>query len=319
MKPFKRLIRTIISVLVLAALIVGISYLVKNLAGFKAETLITFSEPLLEKAGIDGDQVGQVAGKFVERISDTKIKPEDSPTEGSVYSVALLGDVHSSLENLSKVYSKSKLLGINDLICLGDLTEYGELGKLQTAYQSLSESGMSFDCLPGDRDLYETVGPQNYEQVFEDSRYYSKVFSGKKFVFFDNSANYTLIDEEFMVWFKNEVKSADVVVLSQPVWQPVISLTSPVMGVVEGEETPEVYEQGLKLLEIIRSSNVQAIIAADHHHSSRIPDVVRPTLMHVVVGAVADASKERVNLQSARFTVLDFFEDGTFEFRDVIL
>src|SRR4030066_1406729 len=70
-----RIIRTFVAVVILTAFVLLISVFVKNLSQFDSKKFAKVSSSLLSKANIDVDEdkVGEVAGKFIERISNTNI------------------------------------------------------------------------------------------------------------------------------------------------------------------------------------------------------------------------------------------------------
>ena len=175
----------------------------------------------------------------------------------------------------------------------------------------MDDSGLTYYALPGDRDLYDTVGQQAFLDVF-GVNYHSVGIGGKKFVLLDNSANFTIVLGNLIDWFVREVADADFVLLSQPLYHP---SNDKVMGVVDGEEDAAVRKQALELLDVIRASPVVAVVAGDHHMSSTSPDPVDTQLTHYVVGAI---TRER-NLQPPRFGVLTIFTDGDYEVKDVVL
>jgi hypothetical protein len=119
-----------------------------------------------------------------------------------------------------------------------------------------------------------------------------------------------------MVWFKGELKDADFVLLSQPIYHPKNNI---VMGVVKGEEVADVLAQSKEILDLIQKSNVMAVIAADQHMSSQNPDPVRDSLSHIVVGAVTKTHDGIINLQTPKFAVLSVYDDGTYNVADVPL
>ena len=90
----------------------------------------------------------------------------------------------------------------------------------------MDESGLLYYSLPGDRDLYESVGPQNFYNVFGKPRL-SVTIGDVKVVLLDNSANYSLIDSAIIGQFKEEIKDADFVAISQPLYHPLASLVNP--------------------------------------------------------------------------------------------
>ena len=129
--------------------------------------------------------------------------------------------------------------------------------------------------------------------------------------------NFSKISQEDINWFKEQVVEADFVFLSQPLYHP----SNKVMGVFEGDEIVNVKKQGDELLSYIRSRDVKAIFAAEHHMSSETQDPQDKDLMHYVVGAITSTINEKPQtiLQSPRFSILTIKGDGTYSVTEKIL
>ena len=214
-------------------------------------------------------------------------------------------------ELMVHIVSKTKDLSIDTAFHLGDFTDLGVIDKLEEAKKILDESELNYYTIPGDRDLWQSVGIDNFKQVFGDN-FHSITLKGMKFIMLDNSANYTTVDSKLMLWFSKEVEDADFVLLSQPLYHPTFNK---VMGVVDGEVIAKVKEQAQEILNLIRQSKVKAIISGDQHSASINPDIQNPTLSHIVVGAI---TSDR-NLQSPRFSVLKVYADGNYKIEDILL
>ena len=325
-------LRSFVTVVVLTAFILGISYFVKEVSTLDVDKVMKLAGPYLDKAGLDSEQVGEVAGDFVERMNEQRPKgdgsagtvpakessPEtketgsDKKSEGkNAVIISLMADSHDNNVLLAKAVQKAKELESSYIFHLGDFTDLGLVETLKEAKEVLDASGIKYYAVPGDHDLWKSVGPEYFLEVF-DKDYYSVSVNGIKFVLLDNSANYSTIPTEQMAWFKNELPNTDIVILSQPIYHPT---NNRVMGVVNGEEVKKVRDQANELLDLIRTSPVKAIIAADHHQSSKNTDPVKSELTHYVIGAVTNDR----NLQTPRFSALYLFENGSFELKEVVL
>lgn len=334
----KRAVRSTISITVLTTLILGIALLMREASSIDSQKLATLSGPLLDTLGIEDITAGQVAGNKAKRTS--KIVTEVFPTKANqnsevidqntgsarsvrdldktvLFSVGIFADSHSDLTNLSKAIELAKEEEVSALFHLGDLTDLGVVRYLEESKSILDSSGIDYYAIPGDRDLWESVGPENFISVFGDNKY-SVIIEGYKFVVLDNSANYTVLSQELINWFNTEVVDADFVLLSQPLYHP---SNDKVMGVTSGEEVGLLKEQADSLLNTIRKSNVKAIIAAEQHMSSEHPDLEKPELTHIVVGAITSTINDKPQelLQKSRFSTLKVYEDATYEIFDVIL
>lgn len=243
-------------------------------------------------------------------IDSTRNTTRNSNSE-TLLKVAIMGDSHSNYTNLDKALIDAQSRNLLAIFFLGDYTQLGVLDDLSQAKALMDTSKIPYYSLPGDHDLWKSTGPDNFMSVFGQN-YFSKEINGYKFVGLDNSANYTLISEERLEWFRAQLADADFVLLSQPIYHPSNYIY---MGYVDGQLTQNVYDQGQYLLEIIRKSDVKAVIAGDQHFSNNNPDPVDSGLQHFVVGALVD---ER-NLQSPRYSEFRVFTDGSFEIEDVLI
>jgi predicted phosphodiesterase len=330
-KALLNFVKFIFSIVILTALVLGISYFIKGASTLTVGQVMLFSEPILQKLGINTIKISQVAGDMTQRVQKQVQKVDTGLTGGSddkqssksntsvtpvrndvLYNVSIMGDSHDDTVLLAQALQKAKDLKSLAVFHLGDLTNLGVIENLETAKDVLDRSGMKYYVIPGDHDLWKSVGPDNFKSIF-GKNYQSVKINDTKFVMLDNSANYTVIDNTEMTWFKTEVLDANFVLLAQPLYHPTFDV---VMGIVNGEEVKTVKDQADEILKIIRDSKVKAIIAADQHMSSDNVDPIRSDLHHIVVGAI---TKDK-NLQTnPRFSVLEFYKDGGYGVRDVML
>lgn len=331
--PFARLFHSLFAVVILTAFVLSLSFFIQ-----KASSVDT--SRVLAKLGIPDYLLGDVAGIFSKRLDivgdnsettvaakEEKVQKDENVVEALstsstdekvaklLFKVSLMADSHEDNGLLAQALTKSKNMDVVAAFDLGDLTNLGVIDALEAAKTVLDKSGLTYYVLPGDHDLWKSVGPGNFINVF-GKNYRSVKIDGYKFVMLDNSANYTLISTEEMAWFKWELKDADFVLLSQPIYHPKNNI---VMGVVKGEEVADVLAQSKEILDLIQKSNVMAVIAADQHMSSQNPDSVRDSLSHIVVGAVTKTHDGIINLQTPKFAVLSVYDDGTYNVADVPL
>ena len=310
---FKNAIKSFFSVLVLTSLVLGITLTVKGISDLNEKKIVDFAS----RIGMEG----QVAGLF-SQVSDT-INLGNIPSNNVIttkeisFKVAIIADSENDYDSLNKALEKIKTLDVYKVIHLGDLTEWGDVGSMVKIKEYLDNSGLKYAAIPGDHDLAESVGNKDITGLTNFIRGYGDNFhilntNGMKIVIMDNSANYTPVKDALVDWFKTQIIDADFVMLSQPLYHPTSSRT---MGVVDAEPTPLVTDQALLLLDIVRKSNVKAIIVADQHISSENVDPVRSDLKHIVVGALTKAR----NLQTPRFSLMTVYSDKSFSVEDVIL
>jgi len=339
-------LRPFAAVIVLTAFILGITFTVRGLGEMKADTLLVKAKPLLAKVNIDteNNKFGKIATNLLSRIPYTNLggetatvrediteestvaastsaadNPEETPqvagastkSSAPIFKISFMADSHSDYDNLNKALTTTKKLDISTVFFLGDFTKLGVVEDLRTAKKAMDSSEIKYYALAGDHDLWHSVGYDNYYQVFGENKH-SVTFDDVKFVFLDNSANYTAITPEIISWFKKEAADADFVVLSQPLYATKLDRY---MGKVNGEEVKEVLDQRNELLSFVRNSNIRAVIAADLHTTDTLEDPEKEGLKHILVGALTN----ELNLQTPRFSVFNYYEDGSYEFEDVVL
>jgi hypothetical protein len=327
----KRLVRSFVAIIILTAFVLGVAYFVRGMYGFNADKFARVAEPVSGRLGLNAEEAGEVAGKFIHRVSQTGINtqkvPESKAEEGVSKSnhesdssdndtpnrkvIALVADSGNDFDSLRKAMTKIQGLDVDYVVHLGDHTDWGDVESLSQSRAILDESGLFWHALPGDHDLAETMGVENFLNVF-GVNYEMLSVPSANIMIFDNSANFTLMDEARFSWFLNQVDGADIVLLSQPIYHPT---NERVMGIFEGEESVDVRNQAKIMLSKIRKSEAKAIFGADQHMSSVNVDPEDNSLSHIVVGALASSR----NLQTPRFTLLYVYEDGTYEIEEVIL
>ena len=339
-KLFKRGIKFGVSVAVLSVFVLGIAYTVREVSSASPSKLISLLSP----------EVGQVAGDLIKRATDFgiaspsnsidsgEVSSSSATTGGPVMTLAILADSHVGndkneyIENkthLARAVEKAKSLGADEIVHVGDVTNFGVLEDLRDAKEILDDSGIPYVAIPGDRDIAQTSNADNFVSVFGTDNHFF-ILAGHKFVAFNNSANYTLISQDKMTWFKNELDGADFVILSQPLYTEGVLVNCQYMGnSCEDQEDSdlkqkqlEVKKQRDELLSLIRASDVKAVIAGDHHMSSQTQDKDKPGLMHYVVGAVGNTFKEgysQSSWQNQSFSLIKLYEGEAFTVEDVIL
>ncbi len=237
-------------------------------------------------------------------------------TEADNITIAIFADSHNDSSNLKASLILAQNQEVDAIIHTGDVTDLGLIADLEAAKQELDLSSVPYYVIPGDRDLWETTGPENFIKVFGDNKHAFKL-GDVKFVVFDNSRNFSRVPESDFTWFKSEVTDADFVILSQPLYHP----SNKVMGNSDGENILTVREQADAMLELVRSSNVKAVIAGDHHLSSENIDPQKESLMHYVVGAVTKTINDKPQslLQTSRFSILRVRADGSYTMTEQLL
>lgn len=342
-----------VSVVVISALLLGISVVVREASTFdsgKLSGITSDAQKALESSSVVSGKIDinsiineltsgikipdlsfkTLFGKLV-RTAAKKVISTESNDKKVLFHVCILADIHQDTENLSKVLNKSKDLGCAKLLIIGDLTNYGDVASLQGVKNSLDLFEFEYYVIPGDHDLAQSVGVDNFIKVFGQD-YQLVDISGVKFLMLDNSANYTIMASKQMAWLDSNISNADYVLLSQPIY--VEGLNAPFNQIYMGgtrippteqnliEKQLAVKEQGKFLLDLIeKTNNIKAVFAGEHHRSSEINDPLRLDLKHYVVGAVSstvDTYPQSV-IQTSRFSLLKIFEDKTYSIEDVTI
>lgn len=270
----------------------------------------------------DGDAAGELGSASSTTNIDvdgfTKRGLEDSNQSSTnnqktlKVTIGLLADSHNDNDNLQKASQKAKELGAESIIYLGDFSSWGAVSELSAAKKVLDESGVEYFSIPGDHDIAQSKGPSNFVSVF-GSRYRTQLVGGVRFIMVDNSDNYGGVDKDQLSWLTDELeRSKDQIPTFLAIGNPLYNSDG---FRLMGENSETVKQQADLLLRIIRNSSVKAIFSGDNHLSSRSADPEKQGLEHIVVGAL---TKER-NLQSARFSMLYVYEDGTYKYEEVVL
>lgn len=338
-------LRPFAAVLVLTAFILVITFAVRGLGELKTDTVVSVTKPLLAKLNINlnDNRVSKLAGNIYSRITNTDLGSgtisirEDITEEASVsatnelanaeeqpqvagtssdrqeatHEIAFMADAHSDYTRLSKALDTAKQLGVSTVFYLGDFTNWGVVEDLINAKKTMDASELKYYAIAGDHDLWKSVGHENYNQVFGEQRH-SVTIDDVKYVFLDNSANYTVVPEDTVGWFKKEAADADFVIMSQPLYATKLDRY---MGRINGEDVREVLAQRNELLSFIRSTDIKAVIAADLHTTDSVDDPEKPGLSHILIGAI---TAER-NLQSPRFSIFRYYADDSYDFENVVL
>lgn len=315
------LIKPIMAIVVLSAFVLLISGFIKFLATNDTSKMLSMVKPLFTKLNVDTAILDNVAGVSTKRVAPVKsVEVASEPVNQELsavsarepdFKIGLLADSHSNYDNLTKALDQAKEHKVDSIVFLGDYTELGVIEDLNIAKSTMDKAKITYYSLPGDHDLWKTVGPANFLEVFSKN-YFTFEIGEIKFVGLDNSANFTPVSDELMTWFKNELPNADIVILSQPIYT---GGNDRQMGVVNGEETPAVLEQANEILALIRGTNVQAVVSADLHKSSVVTDGEKPELRHYVIGALTDVR----NLQSPRFSIFNIYSDSSWDIQEVLL
>ena len=343
-----RFVRIVLSVVLLSALILGITLFIKQVSSLDSVKLSevfnnllsaketkagagkigTFISNLLEKLKKNNIDLSYVSGSLL-KSSDGGASSDRNDNKRVLVKLCLLADIHQDKVNLLKASEKVKSAGCKSMLVIGDITNFGDVSSLSEIKHTLDLSGVEYYAIPGDHDLAQSVGAENFKKVF-GVNYHLLDSSGVNFLMIDNSANFTPIDVTQTAWIQNNIKNVDFILLSQPLYTEGLTLpfSSMFMGSLrmppESEDLKDkqqvVKDQGRSLLELIRGAeNVKAIFAGEHHSSSKVVDLVRVGLTHYVIGAVTSTIDElpQSAIQTSRFSVLTVYEDKNYSVEDI--
>ncbi len=139
--PIVRLFKSIISITILSAFILVLSLFIRELSTMSSDKFANLSGALLSRVHvkIDERQVGDVAGKFVARLTDVGISSNEATKESTapvvttneaLFKVAILSDIHQDFTNLDKALILCKKNNVSAIFLLGDLTDFGDVASL---------------------------------------------------------------------------------------------------------------------------------------------------------------------------------------------
>ncbi len=230
--------------------------------------------------------------------------------------IALISDTENDIRNLYDALETAKEHDADMVIHLGDLSQLGVLEDLDNMKLVFDQSGLEYYATPGDRDLwaylygkYQSVN--GFQKVFGDGyRFISKNDNG--FLIIDNADEFYGIDDDQWKFIEENLPNADFVFLHNPI-EFDDSLLLGHKGMGQYDENVE--KQRVKLLDMIRNSNVKAVFAGDQHRFTEFKDSSGKDLYFYIVGAT---NAER-NLEYPSFAILTIYEDGDFYVKKIEL
>lgn len=267
---------------------------------------------------------------------ETKTEPLESVTTYDpnqiVNYIAVIGDTHLSFKNYNKLGERLKKYKPSLLVHLGDHTDYGELEKLKIAKNLLDGLSTPYAALPGDRDLAASSGSEYFYKVFPKIR--DMDFQDYRLLFIDNSANFSPLNKEEFNSYLEEIPKADIIFTSQPILTEKGSMFSEkYMGSTEDEdfiknhvkEVKEYQFQRDEILSKIRQSKIKYVISSDHHFSNTFNDASKNNITFHQIGSLSDTIQlgdlvvSQNALQSNRFTLIKFSNNGEIKIEEIIL
>lgn len=347
--PLLRVVRSLVSVVILSSLVLGITLLVKQLESLTPSKIGYLVSSTLSKVNINlsEDKAESVAYDFSDRLSQTSLSNGSSGDQvldndsisvsasneekNTLFKVAIVSDIQQDFGNLEKTLDLIKESNYPCIFIIGDFTDYGDTEALTAVKDFIDSYGIEYYSIPGDHDIAASYDASNFKDVF-GYNFHKIEIKDYTFLMLDNSPNYTLVDDSLMSWFKEDLEVADFVILSQPLYVEGLNLPFSKIYMGSTQIDPEseslkqkqgaVRDQGTQILQLIRSfGGVKAIFAGDHHKSSELVDPVRNSLKHYTVGAVSSTVREYPQslIQTSRFTEFVMYESGNFSVKDIVL
>ncbi|TXI33605.1 MAG: hypothetical protein E6Q58_02545, partial [Niabella sp.] len=191
------------------------------------------------------------------------------------------------------------------VVHLGDITSLGVLEDFAKIEQIISPSNPPVYLVPGDRDLWKSKGPSNFNEIFGEN-YYFKEVNGVGLLFIDNADEYKGLDEKQFAFIKENVKNADFVFLHNPIY-----FDTSLLGIIQkgmGRYSVNVDKQRIELLQIIRDSGVRAVFGGDQHLFNHYKDAESEGLDFFIIGALSESR----NLDAPNYAILTVSDDGTY-------
>jgi hypothetical protein len=226
--------------------------------------------------------------------------------------IGIVSDSETDWETLSQAVENLENGKISNAFHAGDITQLGVIEDLKEAKRITDNSSINWNFIPGDRDLWKSSGTDNFKAVMGQD-YKLVIIGSYKFLLIDNANEYEGIDDTEWKFIEQNIYNADFVILHNPIYfsDSVLGLTHHGMG----QYSDAVEAQRLRLLSLIRKSNVKAVFAGDQHLFSETDDDEKPELNHYVVGALNAAR----NIQQPNYLLLTLYTDGDYHVEQVYL
>lgn len=253
-------------------------------------------------------------------VSEKLGQKVDSPKASGKLTLkfAVVADSHNNNENLAKALSLAKKEGAKFVVGLGDYSDVGTMEELEKAKEVFQSSGLPYYVTAGDHDLWDardkSVAPiARFNEIF-GSPYQSFSDSNIRFIILYNSDNYLGMGDLQLRWLQQLLTDSLVVedkkvfvFLQEPLYHP---SSDHMMGKV----TPGLIKQAEEVAALLAQAKVAEVFAGDIHAFSQYDDP-KSGLKMTTVGALAS---ER-NTQKPRFAIVDVFDGGGYNVRDLEL
>lgn len=239
-----------------------------------------------------------------------------NPSAPLSYKFALVSDSHTDNVNLENALKQAKAEGVEFVIGLGDYTNVGTIDELRDTKIYFDRVNISYYSTAGDHDLWDGrnkgINPvKNYSDIF-GSAYSSFGYGNARILLIFNTDLYKGVDEAQMSWINGELDN-----LKQNKPQLIFVMAGtpfyhPSSDHQMGRETPSLKDQAQSLIAKFKEAGVSEVFAGDTHFFSRYKEP-KSNLRMSAIGAV---TSER-NTQTPRVAIVDVYQDGRYNVRDV--
>jgi hypothetical protein len=285
----------------LIIIFIGIIAGVGTLYFTQPKTLPPFSWPSLQ-------QTQQNVLQALTQVTQTATIVTQSNKESAIYKFAIVSDSHEDTTFFPNIIAQiSKRHDISFVAHLGDLTNAGEVVKLQQAKTVLDQLSQPVYILPGDHDLNWV--PQhdlaNFRQVFQETRtYYAFSRGAERYVFIDNSNINTGLDSNQWQWLESELaahaSSNIYVFMSTPISNPYLAFKA------MGSQNDVVLAQAKRLGQLLSKYHTKVIFAGDTHMYTQYKD--KETGVPIATVGAAGSTKNPLPM----YVVVEIFADGQY-------
>lgn len=246
----------------------------------------------------------------------TDSQPSSAPTGPLSYKFSIITDSHNDLDTLGKALNMSKEAKVDFVIGLGDFTDVGTIDELRNTKEQFDIADLPYYVTAGDHDLWDSRDKSsnpiaNFSMIF-GTPYTSFYHKNTHLVLLYNSDNYHGLDGIQMEWIKDNLRPAPDSNTKLTFLFVSVPLFHPSSDHIMGKTEPALKKQAEEIVTLAKANNVAEVFAGDTHFSAHYTEP-RSGLKMTVVGAVTSTR----NLQSPRFTIVDVYENGSYNIQDI--
>lgn len=232
--------------------------------------------------------------------------------------LALLTDVHNSWDNLKKSVAIINKEDYDAVVFLGDLTSLGEEDNLNMGKKIFNTLKIPYYFIPGNHDVWSArrfglAADAYWQAVFPpETAPACRSVNNFNLVFINNSDEQNGLSRENLFSLDTCLESTQsaLIFTHEPLYHPVNER-------VMGQYSASVATQSAQLKDLLCQKKVKLVVAGHLHNFAKYfyacPDGYK--LPMFVAGAI---SNER-NFQPPRFLQIRFFEDDSFEEKEIVL